>query len=69
MDNAEEKLPEAEGETSKSGIGIAHYVSKKSDLQFAVKECRREVVAPTRRAQARLKSVAPYLVIHWRLVI
>ena len=52
MSNADEKLPGDEGELFKTGTGIAHYLSKKRyNLQFAVKECRRGVSAPTRRAR------------------
>ena len=70
MPNADEKLPGGESDLFKTGTGIAHYLSKKrSDIQFAVKECRREGATPTRPAQARLMRVARYLVTHRKVVV
>lgn len=43
--------------------------SERYDLQYAVKEVRREVSAPNKRAQARLKRIARYLVSHRRVVV
>ena len=43
MPNADEKLPGGASDLFKTGTGIAHYLSKKRyDIQYAVKECRRE---------------------------
>ena len=54
----------------RTGAGIAQYLAQdRYDIQFAVKECRREAATPTERAKARLKRVARYLVSHPRVVI
>ena len=53
-----------------SATGSLIYLSvDRYDIQYAVKECRQEAAKPTKRAQARLKRVARYLMTHRRVVV
>lgn len=70
MRDGDDELNEADASLLKTGAGIGQYVSsERFDLQYCIKEIRREAGTPTKRAQARLKRVARYLVSHRRVVV
>ena len=70
MKDGNDPLNDDEKPLYQTGTGIGIFLSgDRYDIRYNVKECARESAKPTKRAKARLKRIARYLVSHRRLIM